>query len=196
MINWLTALLVIITGFYAWVTYRILKTNERLVEVMHEQADVILRPYISISPILEPDNPIFYLRITNTGKTSAQNLKLSLDKSIYQFGEKKEDSNLAFYPAFKETIVSFPPGAQIVFSLAQSFSIFGKNVEEGVLPKTFTVFAEYSYGNKTIKENNFIDLHPYLNSNIPQDPYVRKLNELTEAICKIQRTLEKLCTKP
>ncbi len=60
---------------------------------------------------LEPDNPIFYLRISNVGKTAANDLKLSLDKPFYPFGEKKEDNNLAECFAFKNVITSFPPGS-------------------------------------------------------------------------------------
>ena len=37
----LTGALVLITGFYAWATYKILKANERVVEVMHEQAEAV-----------------------------------------------------------------------------------------------------------------------------------------------------------
>jgi len=192
----LTAILAIITGFYAWATYRILKANERIVEVMYEQAEAITRPYISVSPILEPDNPIIYLRITNTGKTPAKDLRLSLDKPFYQFGEKREENNLASYPAFKETIASFHPGAEIVFSLAQSFKIFGEKTDGNVLPKCFTVLAEYSYSTKTVKENNNIDLQPYLNSNIPYNSYIKKLKDLTAAIAKISNSIDKLKNEP
>jgi len=187
----LTTILVIITGFYAWSTYRILKANERVVEVMNDQAEAITRPYISVTSFLEPDNPIFYLRITNTGKTPANNLKLSLDRPIYIFGQNKEENNLASYPAFNQTIASFHPGTEIVFHLAPSFTIFGEKTNENVLPKSFTVLAEYSYGNKTVKENNIIDIQAYFNSNMPHNPYVRKLKDLTEAVNKISNSLKK-----
>lgn len=191
IIEILTAGLVLITGFYAWATYKILRANERVVEVMHEQAEAMTRPYIAISPILEPDNPIFYLRISNTGKTPANNLKLSMDKAFYKFGEKKEENNLADHPAFKQVITSFPPGAEIVFSLAQSFVIFGKEASSKVVPTSFTVTAVYSYEGKQIKEVNIIDLNPYLGASIPQDPYVRKLKAINESIEKVVAKLEK-----
>ncbi len=68
MIAFLTGLLVLITGFYAWATYRILKANELVVEAMREQSEATYRPYVTAGVYLEPDNPIFYLRIANTGK--------------------------------------------------------------------------------------------------------------------------------
>ena len=103
----LTGALVLITGFYAWATYKILKANERVVEVMHEQAEAVTRPYVAVSALLETDNPIFYLRIANTGKTAATDLKLNLDKPFYRFAEKNEEKNLADYSAFKDMITSF-----------------------------------------------------------------------------------------
>jgi hypothetical protein len=41
MIEMLTALLVFITGIYAWFTFRILKANERIVERMHDQQEAM-----------------------------------------------------------------------------------------------------------------------------------------------------------
>ncbi|MEW8505505.1 MAG: hypothetical protein AB2598_02295 [Candidatus Thiodiazotropha sp.] len=55
MIDYLTGALVIITGFFAWATFRILRANEKVVEVMHEQAEAVTRPYVSVDPVLEPD---------------------------------------------------------------------------------------------------------------------------------------------
>ena len=88
----LTGLLVLITGFYAWATYKILRANESVVEVARQEAENISRPYINISTFTIPDNPIIFLVIENTGKTLANNLKLQIDKDFYQFGEKKDDS--------------------------------------------------------------------------------------------------------
>ena len=187
----LTGSLVLITGFYAWATYKILKANERVVEVMHEQAEAVTRPYLTVSAVLESANPIFYLRISNVGKTAANDLKLSLDRPFYPFGKKKEDHNLAERFVFKNLITSFPAGSEIVFSLAQSFVIFGENADSGVVPSSFVVTAEYSYAGKRVKESNPIDLRPYLGASIPQDAYVRKLKAIIEAIEKVANELKK-----
>jgi len=187
----LTGALVLITGFYAWATYKILKANERVVEAMHEQAEAVTRPYVTVSAALEPDNPIFYLRISKVGKTAAKDLSLSLDRPFYPFGKKKEDNNLAERFVFKNRITSFPAGSEIVFSLAQSFVIFGENAESGTVPSSFVVTAEYSYAGKRVKESNPIDLRPYLGASIPQDAYVRKLKAMIEAIEKVASELKK-----
>jgi len=40
--------LVIITAFYAWVTFRIMKANERTVAAMHSQIESATRPYVAL----------------------------------------------------------------------------------------------------------------------------------------------------
>jgi len=187
----LTLALVIITAFYAWATHRILRANEKVVEVMHEQAEAVTRPYIAVAPVLEPDNPIFYLRIMNIGKTNANKLKLTIDKSFQKFGEKSGEADLASFTAFNDVIESFPPGAEIVFSLAQSFKIFEEDSDKELLPQSFTITAEYSYQNKTVNENNIIDLKAYFGANVPQDPYVRKLKDISRAIEKVAKNVAK-----
>src|SRR5688572_86022 len=128
-IELLTGALVVITAFYAWATFKILRVNERVLEVMREQTVASTRPYVVVAPVLELDNPIFYLRISNSGRTAAKNLRLTLDKSFFKFGEKSSDHDLANFTAFKQPIDSFPPGAEITFSLAQGFKVFGGNTE-------------------------------------------------------------------
>ncbi len=190
-IDYLTGALVLITGIYAWATFRILRANEKVVEVMHEQAEAVTRPYVSVAPILEPDNPIFYLRISNTGKTAANKLKLTIDKSFHKFGEKSGEQDLATFAAFNQVIESFPPGAEITFSLAQSFKLFAEDADKEILPQSFTITAEYSYENKTVKENSIIDLKAYFGADIPQDPYIRKLRDITKAIEKVATNVSK-----
>jgi hypothetical protein len=191
VIEILTVALVGITGFYAWATYRILQANESVVEVMHQQSEAVTRPYVCVSPFLEPDNPIFYLRVSNTGKTAALKLRLTIDKSYFKFGEKAGEKDLATYPAFNQIIDAFPPGAEIVFSLAQSFKIFAEGADREILPTSFIVTAEYSYGNKIVKEDNIIDLRPYFKASTPQDAYVRKLKDISNALDKVAQNTKK-----
>lgn len=191
VIDYLTGALVLITGFYAWATFRMLRANEKVVEVMHEQAEAVTRPYVSVAPMLEPDNPIFYLRISNTGKTAANKLKLTIDKSFHKFGEKSGESDLATFAAFNQVIESFPPGAEITFALAQSFVLFAEDTDKEILPHSFTITAEYSYEKKTVKENNIIDLKAYFGADIPQDPYIRKLKDINKAIEKVATNVAK-----
>lgn len=185
IIELLTAALVIITAFYAWATYRILRANEKVVEAMQEQAVAVSRPYVVIAPVLEVDNPIFYLRISNTGRTAAQNLRLTMDKSFFKFGEKGESRNLASFTAFTQPIDSFPPGSEVTFSLAQGFKVFAGDSESPGMPHTFSIAASYEFAGRRVEEVNRIDLRPYLGADVPQDAYIRKLKEISESLKKI-----------
>jgi hypothetical protein len=182
IIELLTTALVLITAFYAWATYKILRANEKVVDVMHQQSMAMLRPYIVVAPVLEVDNPLFYLRISNSGKTAALNLRLTIDKSFFKFGEKSQGCDLATLTAFNQPIVSFSPGSEITFALAQGFKVFAEGKEDSALPHTFTVTAEYEFEGAQVKEENHIDLRPYLGADIPQDAYIRKLKAMSESL--------------
>lgn len=185
MIEFLTSLLVIITAFYAWATYRILKANERVVEAMREQSEATYRPYVTVTLRLEPDNPIFYLRIANLGKTAATDLRLTIDRSFFKFGDRSERKDLASLAAFNQPIDSLPPESEIVFGLAQSFVVFADGADPTTCPTNFTVSAAYKFGAKEVKERHIIDLRPYLGADIPQDPIIRKLKSINDTLGKI-----------
>lgn len=190
MIEFLTALLVIITAFYAWVTYRMLKANECVVDAMRAQSEAAYRPYVSVTPFLEPDNPIFYLRITNLGKTAAMDLRLTIDRPFFKYGERSAHSDLASFSAFNQAIDSLPPDSEIVFGLAQSFVVFAPDADPTICPATFTVTASYKFGEKSVDERHIIDLRPYLNADVPQDPFIRKLKAIDDSIGKLVGTIK------
>jgi len=186
MLEILTAILVIVTAFYAWVTFKILKANESVLHEMKVQHESLFRPYISIFPVIYTDKSIFFLKIANTGRTAANNLKLSIDKNFYQFGKKEENRNLRKHSAFSKPIDSFVPDAQILFYLAQGFDLFGENAKEDITPSVFTITARYEYSGKKVEEKTVVDLRPYLNSAIPHDPIVEKLKDIKDSIDKIK----------
>jgi len=179
-----TGILVLITAIYAWVTYQILRANQGVLCEMQLQQEALQRPYVSVAPVAYPESHIFYLQIKNTGKTGANNMRLSIDKDYYQFGEKKEGNNLRNLRAFSSPINSFAPGAEITFYLGSGFKILGKDADEDLTPSVFTVTTTYEFGNKTVEEKSVIDLNPYTNSVIPHDPIVSELTEIKKAISK------------
>ena len=190
MIEVLTGLLVIITGFYAWATYKILKANERVVDVMHSQFEAMTRPYVNIAPILDIDSPMFRLKISNTGKTAAKNLRLIVDKDFFLFGKK--ENSLASFPAFQDEIASFAPGAEIVIGLVIGTELFTENYDEKLTPKQFSITANYSYGGNTVEEPNAIDLHPYDKTTLPQDVHATRLKEIKKEIENVSVILKQL----
>jgi hypothetical protein len=183
MIEVLTGVLVLVTAFYSWATFRILRANESVVAAMREQTEATYRPYITVVLFLEPDNPIFYLKVANTGKTAAVSLTLKIDRSFLKFGEA--DRDLASFSAFNSPIESFSPGAELIFGLAQGFVVFAEGADPATCPAVFAVTASYGFGSRSVEERHAIDLRPYLNSDVPQNAVIRKLRAITEAIAKL-----------
>jgi hypothetical protein len=101
VIDYLTGILVFITAIYSYLTYKMAKASEASVQAMREQSEAMLRPYVTISPYVRPHTTVLYLRIENAGRSAAENLRLSMDKDFFQFGEVTQpDHNLRTKAAF------------------------------------------------------------------------------------------------
>jgi hypothetical protein len=179
VIDYLTAILVFVTAIYAYLTHKMAKASEASVQTMQEQSEAMFRPYVTVSPFIRPHTTVLYLRIENTGKAAAENLRLSMNKDFFQFGEvTQQDRNLRTKTAFVEPMHSLPPGGKLVFALAQGFIIFAPDADPNVVPQQFTITATYSFGSKEFTEPNRIDLRPYIGSEGELDPVVEELEKL------------------
>jgi hypothetical protein len=113
----------------------------------------------------------------------AQNLRLTLDRDFFQFGEKDlPDKNIRNMTAFSNCIDCFPPGAELVFALGQGWVIFGKDANIDVTPMQFNISAQYEYMEKKFKELNRIDLRPYLHTEPEHNPIVEELEKLRKVL--------------
>ncbi|MEZ8659872.1 hypothetical protein BCS84_15795 [Vibrio cyclitrophicus] len=180
----LTAILVVVTGIYAYLTYNMSNISERSVQMIKEQTEAMSRPYLIVQPVVRPHTPFLYLKIYNSGKTPALNVKLELDKDFYQFD--KPDKNLKATSAFSSTFDSFAPNQELFFALGQGWLIFGKSKHS--LPEQFVVTASYSYMDKEVVEKSHIDLRPFAESEGERNPIVEELE-------KIRKAQEKLAKK-
>lgn len=186
VIEYLTAILVFITAIYAYLTQRMAQASEASVEAIRAQSEAMLRPYINVEPFIRPHTPFLYMRIKNTGRTSAENLQLSLDRDFFQFGKTdRPEKNLRNLSAFTAPIDSFPPGTELIFALGQSWVLFGENSEQDVTPVQFEVSAKYEFFEKKAEEVNRIDLRPYLGSVGERDPVVDELERIRKIVEKL-----------
>ncbi len=191
MLDILTAILVIITGFYAYVTFKILRANEKAVNAVREQNEALTRPYISIrSSYLS--GATYYLHIKNTGNTPAYNLTLLIDKDYYCFGDKKHNVNLKNTYTFSNTISSFAPESEIVYGLGHGGQLFTDKYDENITPRQFTITAKYSYLNKDVEEKTTIDLMQYRGTVIYSDAQVKELINIDSKLKDQNRIIEKL----
>lgn len=192
MLELLTLVLVSITAFYAWSNFRILKANENVVSVMQAQHESMTRPYIIVRAFTDPGNPIIFLEIRNTGLTAATDLRLTLDRDFYQFGERPpQGRNLTDANAFQYPIESFPPGATLNFYLATGQNIFGEGANQDLTPGLFKVTARYSYTGKTVTEATAIDLKQFLGTRLDETELTQNLKEIKKALGGITSAIER-----
>ena len=183
VLEYLTAILVFVTTIYAYLTHRMAKSSEASVQAVRDQSEALLRPYIEVTPYVRPNTTVLYLRIENTGKTGAQNVRLSIDRDFYQFGKKEDaDYNLRTKAAFNQSIDSLGPRHKLTFALAQGFVIFGDGGGPEVTPQQFIVTASYEFAGKKVEEVHRIDLRPYIGTEGERDPLVEELEKLRQAV--------------
>lgn len=185
VIEYLTAILVFVTAIYAYLTLRMAKASEASVEAVREQSEAMLRPYITVAPFIRPHTTFLYLRVSNTGRTGAQNVRLTLDRDFFQFGEKNNPAkNLRTMTAFSAPIDGFPPGVELIFALAQGWVIFGGDGKPDVCPVQFNVTATYEFLGKRVEEVNRVDLRPYPSTEGERNPVVEELERIRQVMEK------------
>ena len=175
--EFLTGVLVIITAIYAYLTHRMVKASEGSLEAVRSQSEAMLRPYLSVAPWIRPHALFLYLRVTNSGRTAAENVRFTIDRDFFQWGDTtRPDSNLRAQNAFSLPIDSLAPGTELLFALGQGWLIFGKDAKSEVPPLQFNVTASYEFFGKSVQEVNRIDLRLTLARQVNLTQFSRSLN--------------------
>lgn len=178
--EWLTLALVLITGLYAWATFRILKANEGVVTAMNAQTEAQLRPYVVPYVSTRVGTTLLHLTIENTGKAAALDLRMTMDKSFFQ-NAQPGSVDISKVSAFTQPIASLAPGVRLPFVLGVGHSLFAEGVDD-LCPKVFSIRASYRFGERQYVEENIIDLRPMLNTTAVQDPVAQEIKELREKV--------------
>lgn len=203
--EWLTLANVLLTATFAGLTFFILRANRAAVGAMREQMADQNRPFVVVTVQVRIGTSVIQLLVRNVGRSPAQNLRLSLDRDFFQFGEKCEGRNLAKQSAFSQPIDSLPPMSELLFDLGAGFKIFEGGADPTICPHTFEVAAEYDYGKNKYSEKNHVDLRPYIDASVQHHPVVEELERVrksidslgvavkqsTNAVIKAQNTEEK-----
>lgn len=183
--DWLTLVLILVTAFYAWVTFRILRANEAVVTAMQSQTEAQLRPYVVVSVAPRIGTTLLLLEIQNTGRSPALDLRLRMDRDFFAHAEREDTENIAKLPAFSEPICSLAPGARLQFILGVGATIFAPRVDESICPKLFSVNAKYQHAGHAYDEDNTIDLRPMLHSAAIHEPIAEEVKKLRESLVKV-----------
>jgi len=113
---------------------------------------------------------------------------LTVDKDFFSFGEKSDDKNLRNFSAFKNPSEAFGPGAEILFYLGTGPQLFGSQSSD-LTPLQFTVKASYSSSGRIYEESTTVDLLPFMNSVVPQDPIAEEVEKVWK---EVKRTGDEL----
>lgn len=182
-----TALSVVVSLAVAIVTYKTVLANRAAVDVMRAQLESTTRPYILVAPIVRSMSTFIQLRITNTGSSSAKNLRLSLDKDYFFNAEPGSANNLKTFTAFTHSIVEFAPHAELLFHLGVGHRILRSDLS----PLQFTVTATYTYAGRTVSEETVVDLQPFANSGKPVDSVAERLEGIQSQLKTLVEVLRR-----
>jgi hypothetical protein len=180
----LTGLLVLVTAFYAWVTFRILRANEAVVRVMGQQVEALHRPYVRVAALARTGTQLLELSIKNIGRTPANDLRLTLSRDFYQSGEATPARNMRGFAAFSQPIGSLPPDAELRFVLGVGSKILSSGADQALTPHVFDVTASYRFDQLEVTEKTIVDLRPFGSSLILHDPVADEIAKLREVITK------------
>lgn len=159
--------------------------SEASVKAIRDQSEAMLRPYITVAPFVQPQSLILFLRIRNTGRTGAKNVRLGLDKDFFQFGQKsRSEVNLRTLSAFSVPMDCMAPGAELIFALAQGDHILGDASTPAACPAQFSVTSIYEFSGKRVEEVNHVDLRPYIGSSEEGNPIVNELENIRKVMEK------------
>jgi hypothetical protein len=180
--NMIAGALVIVTLIYVYLTYRILQTNRATVEQMRIQQENMIRPYITVSATVMSGTGMFLLKIKNSGISAAQNLRLSIDRSFFQFGMRDDHKNLKCFFVFNKSIDTFGPGAEMIFHLGLGKDIFSPQADPNCMPTLFSIGAQYSFSGREFSETTVIDLMPYREAAVSFDPLIAEMEKLRKTL--------------
>lgn len=171
MIETLTLLLVILTGVYAYLTYRIMSANHEAVDAMRAQIVASVRPYVYFD--LVTTGPLIEGLLKNTGVSAAYDVTVSLQPTVQiHIRGAAQDSSLIGKP------VSFMPPQKEIREFLGSFT----ELENSNVSLKFTgEVAYFDSERRRFSEQFTIDLSsrkgmPYIGRTTVEDE-LKKLNE-------------------
>jgi hypothetical protein len=140
--NIISLVLVVVTGVYVFLTWRIANSNQKMIERLDEQHREEVRPNV-FAHLEFRAQVVVGLVIENMGRSPAYDLRVSISDDFLQFAGES-GKNLKDMSLFTDPIEWFPPGAKIAVDLSQGFN-FDKTDESGnnITPSRFLIELDY-----------------------------------------------------
>lgn len=178
---------VIKTADVARETKKSAAATEKSIEEMVKDRNLEFAPYIVVYFDAQTDSPIFDLVIKNTGKTIANQVKVTFEPPLQTSLKNYDLGRLAL---IHQPIPAIPPG----FELRTSIDRLETRLDSDTLPKQYKVMVTYTGGlNDDVRKLDYLlDLsvfHGIL------ETHVSSLTDLTHAVGDIPRHLERLADR-
>lgn len=179
--NLISLILVIVTGVYVLLTWRIANANKGMLDNIREQYRDSLRPVV-YATLQVRSQVVMRLAITNSGRSPAYRLRVTIDKDFIQFAHGR---NIREFNIFNREIPVLAAGGAIVIDLAQGFNLDREQDGKVLTPLEFNIALSYSSNdNKLFEETVPIDLSPYMQTHTPLSS--------SESLALIEKHLKKI----
>lgn len=156
--NLISLILVIVTGIYVALTWRIAGANKGMLDNIREQYRDSLRPVIFPS-LQVREQVVLVLVFANTGRSPAYRVCIGLDRDFFQFAEPQR--NIRDFYIFNHEIPVLAPGTEFPIDLAQGFNLDVERDGQNLTPTTFNVTVAYASGDQEFEETIPIDLKAF-----------------------------------
>ena len=179
----LTAVMVMLTYLYVRYTKLILEANHKTLEEVKEQAWLASRAYLVFRLVFK-HQCICAFELANEGRSPARSVRLSLDRGIFQGGNREKRIN--DLPMFSRGLEVVPPGVR------SSVLLWSGTVKPGteLYPDKFKITARYETLGRNVQEETTLDVYIY--SEFPPYSIEESLQKMARTLDEIKKTSEKL----
>jgi hypothetical protein len=162
----LTLGLLVATGVYARLTYRLVASAER-------QTLEISRPRMLISVSAIQGGQLLVLNVENIGLSSAEQLALALDRPVHQsYGQLL---NLQDYKIFSGLAPALPPKAISRYGLGIGW--LAEDLDRDLHPLQFNVTATYKFGGRAFEDVFQIDIQAQFSKSLLDADYIQQFGQ-------------------
>lgn len=182
--NVITLVLVLVTGMYVLLTWRIANANKGMLDNIRQQYQDSLRPVIFPS-LQVREQVVLVLVFTNTGRSPAYRVRIGIDRDFFQFAETQR--NIREFNIFTQEIPVFAPGTEFPIDLAQGFNLDKEHEGRNITPTMFNITLSYTSGDQEFAETVPIDLNAFFQTH--------HAKTTAEWLGKIEEHLKKIASK-
>jgi hypothetical protein len=178
------ALMVLLTATYVFFTGAMVVASLKSIKAARDQSWWTSRAYVVLRLVFR-EQMVLAFEVTNEGKTPARMLKLTLDRDIFEFGER--DKRVNDFPMFSTPIAAFPAGSKCSFSLWLGTVKLGGDL----YPAQFTVTATYESLGRSVTEETALSAEVF--REFPPLTVEESLHKVTKDMNEVKETLKKMC---